>query len=108
MRPRLEAQTASSITGRFNAGSIVENPATPPLPGPQRCTSGPIAFACGSPAVVAFHRYIDAVGAVQFVGQLLYSLLIERGLRARKMALRLHLGLVRQIVDDSLVGLQPP
>ena len=34
--------------------------------------------------------------------------LVERGLHAREMAERLHLGLVRQIVDDGFVSLQTP
>ena len=36
--------TASSMYGRFSAGSIDEKPATPPVPGPRRWTSGPIAL----------------------------------------------------------------
>src|SRR4051812_37479900 len=55
--------TASLSDGRFNDGSIVEKPATPPEPGPSRCTSGPIALCCGTPAVAAFQRKMLAVGA---------------------------------------------
>ena len=40
--------------------------------------------------------------------QLVDRLLVERRLLARQVAERLHLGLVRQIGDDGLVGLQPP
>ena len=43
--------TTSSMYGRFSAGSIDEKPATPPVPGPRRWTSGPIALGCGTPAV---------------------------------------------------------
>ena len=44
----------------------------------------------------------------ELFGQVLDRLLIERRLLAGELAERLHLGLVRQVGDDRLVGLQPP
>ena len=42
------------------------------------------------------------------LGQVLHRLLVERRLLLRQAALGLHLGLVRQVGDDRLVGLHPP
>ena len=42
------------------------------------------------------------------VSQFLHRLLVEGGLLAAELAKRLHFGLVRQIRDHGLIGLQPP
>ena len=51
---------------------------------------------------------LDAVGVFQRFGQFLHRLLVQRGLRLAQAAAGLDLGLVRQVGDDPLVGLQPP
>ena len=51
---------------------------------------------------------LDAIGIFELAGQFLHRLLVERGLLAAQEAEGLHLGLVGQVGDDALVGLQPP
>ena len=51
---------------------------------------------------------LDAVGVVELVGEVVHRLLVERRLLAAQRAERLHLGLVGQVGDDALVGLQAP
>ena len=51
---------------------------------------------------------LDAFGVLELLGQLLDRLLVERGLLAAELAVRLDLGLVGQVGDDGLVGLQAP
>ena len=51
---------------------------------------------------------LDALGVLELLGQLLDGLLVERGLLAAELAEGLDLGLVGQIGDDGLVGLEAP
>ena len=51
---------------------------------------------------------LDAVRVLQRLGQFGNRLLVERRLRLGERAPGPHLGLVRQIGDDALVGLEPP
>ena len=51
---------------------------------------------------------LDAVGVLELLGELVDRLLVERGLLAAQRAEGLHLGLVGQVGDDALVGLQAP
>ena len=47
-------------------------------------------------------------GGLKLLGQFLHRLLVERCLLAAELAEGLHLGLVGQVRNDRLVGLQPP
>ena len=50
----------------------------------------------------------DALRVFELLGQFLHRLLVERGLLAAELAEGLDLGLVGQVGDDRLVGLQAP
>ncbi len=50
----------------------------------------------------------DAVGVFELVGEIVHRLLVKRRLLAAQGTEGLHLGLVRQVGDDALVGLHAP
>ena len=51
---------------------------------------------------------LDAVDVFELVGEIVDRLLVERRLLAAQETEGLHLGLVGQVGDDALVGLQAP
>src|ERR1700730_1681142 len=51
---------------------------------------------------------LDAVGGFELLGEFVYRLLVKGGLLAAQESERLPLGLVGQVRDDALVGLQSP
>ena len=50
----------------------------------------------------------NPLGRIKLLGEVVHRLLIEGGLLAAELAKGLYFGLVRQIGDHRLVGLQPP